>query len=107
MSALKACELVYILESVGDGKKRLSRISEVFFDESRNSVFANDLMRWSGEAGGWTYNAELTEGLAAKMRRKNPDAEAVLRNELRKLAAGMPMSSPIRESLKSKIVLNE
>ncbi|AIQ62885.1 hypothetical protein PSTEL_06965 [Paenibacillus stellifer] len=107
VSALKACELVFILESVGEGKKRLSRISEVFFDESRNSVFANDLMRWSGEAGGWTYNAELTKGLAAKMRRKNPDAEAVLRNELRKLAAGMPMSSPIRESLKSKIVLNE
>lgn len=107
VSALKACELVYILESVGEGKKRLVRISEVYYDETRNSVFAIDLMRWSEETGTWTYHAGITEGLRLKMRKKNPLAERETLEELKKLAAMRPMSNPLKESLKSRIVLNE
>lgn len=107
ISALKACELVFILESAQEGKKRLMRISEVFYDEERNSVFANDLMRWDVKKSGWTYNDKLTEALWNKMYKKNADAAGLLHTELERLARLKPMERPMKESLKSRIVLNE
>lgn len=107
ISALKSCELVFILESVPDGKKRVARISEVFYEEEKNSVFANDLMRWEQQEMGWTYNDKLTPGLIRKMTKKNAEATQILLNELKRLAAAKPMDEPMKESLKSKIVLNE
>lgn len=107
ISALKACELVFILESISGGKKRLARISEVFYDEARNSVFANDLMRWDEEQGGWTYNDKLTEGLILKMMKKNAVTAKVLLKELGQLAGMKPMEKPMKESLKSRMVLNK
>ncbi|KGE19028.1 ATPase, T2SS/T4P/T4SS family [Paenibacillus wynnii] len=107
ISALKACELVFILESVQEGKKRLTRISEVFYDEERNSVFANDLMRWEADQSGWTYNDKLTQGLLTKMNKKDATTARVLQRELGKLAKAKPMKFPMKESLKSRIVLNE
>ena len=107
ISALKSCELVFILESVPDGKKRLARISEVFYEEEKNSVFANDLMRWEQKEMDWTYNDKLTTGLIRKMAKKDAEATQILLNELKGLAAAKPMDEPMKESLKSKIVLNE
>ncbi|MNI86192.1 hypothetical protein D3C73_1432590 [compost metagenome] len=98
---------MFILESVPDGKKRLARISEVFYDEERNSVFANDLMRWEEEQGAWSYNDRITGKLMAKMHKKNARAMRSLMQELGHLAAMRPMADPLKESLKSKIVLNE
>ncbi|WP_379132499.1 ATPase, T2SS/T4P/T4SS family [Paenibacillus sp. sgz500958] len=107
ISALKACELVFILESVQEGKKRLTRISEVFYDDARNSVFANDLMRWDEEKSGWTYNDQLTEGLQLKMNKKNAAAYGHFCKEIERLARLKPLGNPLKESLKSRIVLNE
>lgn len=107
ISALKSCELVFILESVPNGKKRLTRISEVFYDEEKNSVFANDLMRWELQKMCWSYNDKLTTNLILKMTRKNVQATQLLQKELGQLAAAKPMDQPIKESLKSKIILNE
>ncbi|MFF2908743.1 ATPase, T2SS/T4P/T4SS family [Paenibacillus sp. NPDC057934] len=107
ISALKACELVFILESIPNGKKRLARISEVFYDEARNSVFANDLMRWDEERREWTYNDKLTEALMSKMLKKNATAAKILLKELGHLAGLKPMAQPLKESLKSRIVLNK
>jgi pilus assembly protein CpaF len=107
ISALKSCELVFILESVPNGKKRLTRISEVFYDEEKNSVFANDLMRWEPQKMRWSYNDKLTKNLIMKMTRKNEQATQLLQKELGQLAAEKPMDQPIKESLKSKIILNE
>ncbi|CAH1054675.1 ATPase, T2SS/T4P/T4SS family [Paenibacillus pseudetheri] len=107
ISALKSCELVFILESVPNGKKRLTRISEVFYDEEKNSVFANDLMRWELQKMCWSYNDKLTKNLILKMTRKNEQATQLLQKELGRLATAQPMDQPIKESLKSKIVLNE
>jgi len=107
ISALKSCELVLILESVPNGKKRLTRISEVFYDEDKNSVFANDLMRWESQKMCWSYNDKLTKSLVLKMTKKNEQATQLLQKELGRLAAVKPMDQPIKESLKSKIVLNE
>nr|WP_307590922.1 ATPase, T2SS/T4P/T4SS family [Paenibacillus wynnii] len=107
VSALKACELVFILESVQEGKKRLTRISEVFYDEERNSVFANDLMRWEADQSGWTYNDKLTQELLTKMNKKDAATARVLQRELEQLAKVKPMKFPMKESLKSRIVLNE
>lgn len=98
---------MFILESVPDGKKRLARISEVFYEEANNSVFANDLMRWEPEQAGWTYNDRLTQALIDKMKKKNARAARMLLQELGHLAAQKPMTDPLKESLKSKIVLNE
>ncbi|NGM82642.1 Flp pilus assembly complex ATPase component [Paenibacillus sp. 7124] len=107
VSALKACEMVFILESAGEGRKRLASISEVFYDEAKGSVFANDLMRWDREKQSWTYNAEITEGLFLKMRKRNAEAAGTLLDSLKRLAGEKLLSSPLRESLKSRIVLNE
>ncbi|WP_150265723.1 ATPase, T2SS/T4P/T4SS family [Paenibacillus tepidiphilus] len=107
VSALKSCELVFILESVGEGRKRLVRISEVFYDVDRNSVFANDLMRWEEESRGWSYNNQVTKALMLKMIKKKPQAARILQAELDRLAAHRPMVAPLKESLKSRIVLNE
>lgn len=107
ISALKSCELVFILESVPNGKKRLTRISEVFYEEEKNSVFANDLMRWEPHNMSWSYNDKLTKNLILKMTKKNEYATQILQKELGRLAAAKPMDQPIKESLKSKIVLNE
>lgn len=107
ISALKSCELVFILESVPNGKKRLTRISEVFYEEEKNSVFANDLMRWDSQKMCWSYNDKLTKNLILKMTKKNEQATQLLQKELGRLAAAKPMDQPIKESLKSKIVLNE
>lgn len=107
ISALKSCELVFILESVPNGKKRLARISEVFYEEEKNSVFANDLMRWEPQSMSWSYNDKLTQNLIQKMTKKNPQAAQLLQKELGRLAGIRPMVEPLKESLKSKIVLNE
>lgn len=107
ISALKSCELVFILESVPNGKKRLTRISEIFYDEEKNSVFANDLMRWEPQKMCWSYNDKLTKNLILKMTRKNEQATQLLQKELGRLAAVKPLDQPLKESLKSKIVLNE
>ncbi|NJJ39782.1 ATPase, T2SS/T4P/T4SS family [Paenibacillus apii] len=107
VSALKACEMVFILESAGEGRKRLASISEVFYDEAKGSVFANDLMRWDREKQSWTYNAGITEGLFQKMRKRNAEAAGTLLDSLKRLAGEKPLSTPLRESLKSRIVMNE
>ncbi|MEK5252991.1 ATPase, T2SS/T4P/T4SS family [Paenibacillus sp. FSL F4-0125] len=107
ISALKSCELVFILESVPNGKKRLTRISEVFYEEEKNSVFANDLMRWEPQNMSWSYNDKLTMSLILKMTKKNEQATQLLQNLLGRLATAKPMDQPIKESLKSKIILNE
>ncbi|WP_375105048.1 ATPase, T2SS/T4P/T4SS family [Paenibacillus sp. RS8] len=107
ISALKSCELVFILESVPNGKKRLTRISEVFYEEEKNSVFANDLMRWEPQTMSWSYNDKLTKSLILKMTKKNEQATQLLQNLLGRLATAKPMDQPIKESLKSKIILNE
>lgn len=107
ISALKSCELVFILESIPNGKKRLARISEVFYDEQQNSVFANDLMRWDAEKLIWTYNDKLTNNLILKMSKKNKLATQRLQQELEFLAAAKPMDRPMKESFRSKVVLNE
>ncbi|HEY4430726.1 MAG TPA: ATPase, T2SS/T4P/T4SS family [Paenibacillus sp.] len=107
ISALKSCELVFILESAPKGKKRLTRISEIFYEEEKNSVFANDLMRWEPQKMCWSYNDKLTKSLILKMTKKNEQATQLLQIELGRLAAAKPMDQPIKESLKSKIVLNE
>jgi pilus assembly protein CpaF len=41
------------------------------------------------------------------MTRKNEQATQLLQKELGQLAAAKPMDQPIKESLKSKIILNE
>lgn len=106
VSALKACELVFILESAPGGRKRLARISEVYFDENRRSVFANDLMRWE-EEGRWSYNPEIRGAMKERMFKKSPQWAGICLNELEKLADVQPMPNPLRESRKSMMVLNE
>ncbi|MNV81066.1 hypothetical protein D3C71_1747070 [compost metagenome] len=79
----------------------------MYYDEAANSVFANDLMRWEEERSAWSYNDKLTAKLMAKMTKKNAAAMRTFIRELGHLAAMKPMEEPLKESLKSKIVLNE
>lgn len=70
-------------------------------------MFANDLMRWEDKKSAWSYNDKLTTALMTKMKKKNAQATRLLLHELGHLAAMKPMEGPLKESLKSRIVLNE
>ncbi len=107
ISALKACEIIYVFESQEDGTKKMVRLSEVFYDSEKNSVFANDIMRYEHEKKEWSYNAELTSAILAKMYKKNKAATEQFLFELKALAIKKPMKNPLKESLKSRIVLND
>ncbi|QQZ64645.1 Flp pilus assembly complex ATPase component TadA (plasmid) [Paenibacillus sonchi] len=107
MSALKACEIVYIFGSREDGTKRLMRVSEVYYDAKKNSVFACDLMRYDKEMDSWTYHDQLTPDILQKMNNKNKAATQEFISLLSQLAKKKPMTNPIKESMKSKMVLNE
>ncbi|WP_054943703.1 ATPase, T2SS/T4P/T4SS family [Paenibacillus ihuae] len=106
MSALKSCELVFILKSDGDGsQKRLTRISEVYYDEADNTVYAHDIMRY--EKGSWSYHNKLSNGILERMERKDAAATKTFLNELDILSLLKPMVNPIKESIKSRMVLRE
>lgn len=64
-------------------------------------------MRWEPEQSAWSYNDKLTPGLMVKMKKKNARATRMMLQELGHLAAQKPMVGPLKESLKSRIVLNE
>jgi len=107
ITALKACELVFILESVDKGKKRLVKISEVFYDEDQNTVFANDIMRWENDQKMWLYNDKLTPNLLKKMNKKSPEFTKAFVDELKRLSIKSPLNNPLKESTKSRLVLKE
>lgn len=108
MSAVKSCEIVFIFESLENEKeKRLMRVSEVYYDSEKNSVFSCDLMRYEKEIKSWTYNNQLTPGILERMNNKNRAATQEFVSLLNGLASKKPMINPVKESLKSKIVLNE
>lgn len=107
ISALKSCEIVFIFASEPNGEKRLMRISEVYYDEEKNTVFAHDLMRHEGD-GTWTYDDQMmSKAMLQRMERKNAAATKLFLSELKKLAAAKPMKNPIKESIKSRMVLQE
>ncbi len=107
LSALKACELVFILESVGKGKKRIAKISEIYYDKEINTVFSNDLMRWDNSLKKWTYNGYLSSSLEEKIMYRSPETARMFIGRLRELAMKHPMISPMKESVRARMVLRE
>ncbi|MEK8210411.1 ATPase, T2SS/T4P/T4SS family [Paenibacillus sp. FSL L8-0696] len=105
ISALKSIEIVSIMESMSNGVKKETRVSEIYFDELNNSVFANDLIRYERDSDSWTYNSHITERLKERMIRKDPNAAKLFFDELDRLSKEKPMKNPMKESLKSKILL--
>lgn len=105
ISALKACELVTIMEPTPDGKKKLTRLSELRFDEERKTILSNDLMRWDPDSKKWFYNDDVDPKLLQKMNRKNSIATKKFLSELTYLAGVRRIKDPIRESIKSRMVL--
>jgi pilus assembly protein CpaF len=103
MSALQACQLVFIMEPADNGKKRLTRISEIQYDNNAKTVYANDIMRF--EKDQWVYNDQISGPMLQKMDKKNPAATTRFLDEIKKLAAAKPMINPRIESLKSHQVL--
>lgn len=109
ISALQACELVFVMESVDQGeetKKRLTRISEICFDEEERKVYANDIMRFNRKESQWEYQSELSPSFLEKCERKNPVATRKFLESLQRLSEQYPMQgSPIKESIRSQILL--
>lgn len=104
--ALKSCEIVIIMESADDGRKKVTRVSEIMYDPIEQTVVANDLMRWDKHRDSWTYNANVSAEMLRKMDRKNPAAASKFLAELQKLARSAPMNNPRKESRQSKRVLS-
>lgn len=107
IEALKACELVLIMEGDRNGKKRLSRVSEIVYDEQNQTVYAVDWMRWNAEKRTWEYHAGVTPEMLRRMEAKNAEAAKTFLKELQRLADRNPMTDPVSESLSSKQVLRE
>jgi len=107
IEALKACELVFIMNSQEDGKKRLERISEIIYDEENQTVYSNDLMRWNKDRQLWEYHDGVTPDMLRRMEHKDPEAAKEFMRELKQLAARHPMHEPKTESLLSRQVLRE
>lgn len=109
ISALQSCELVFIMESVDTGlesKKKLTRISEICFDEEQRTVYANDIMRWNRKTNRWEFQDRLSPKFMEKCEKKNPAATRKFIRELQQLSKKYPMEeSPIKESLRSQIIL--
>jgi len=105
IEALKSCELVLIMNSGDDGKKRLERVSEIVYDEENQTVYSNDIMRWNSEKKLWEYHDQVTPQLLRRMERKNPVATQSFLRELKRLAAKHPMRDPVTESIMSRQVL--
>jgi pilus assembly protein CpaF len=105
IEALRSSELVFIMNSGDDGKKRLERVSEIVYDEEKQTVYSNDLMRWNSDKQLWEYHDQLTPDMLQRMDRKNPQATQKFMDELKKLAAQHPMQNPKTESVVSRQVL--
>lgn len=109
ISALQACELVFIMESVDvekESKKRLTRISEICFNEEEKTVYANDIMRYSPKKKRWEYNDQISPEFLQKCERKNPLATKKFLDEIKMLAKKYPMEeSPLKESRRSQLIL--
>lgn len=109
IAALQACELVFVMESVDTGsasKKKLTRVSEICFNEDEKRVYANDIMRWDRKKNMWTYNNQVSPEFLNKMEKKNPAATKLFIRSIQLLSSKYPMEeSPIKESKRSHIIL--
>jgi pilus assembly protein CpaF len=106
IEALKSCELIFIMDSDDQGKRRLVRVSEIVYDEKNQTVYSNDWMRYNGES--WEYHDKVTPEMLRRMEKKNPQAARDFLRELKTLAARRPMkNSPVTESVVSRQVLQE
>lgn len=102
MDAIKSCELIFIMDDY-QGKKRLNRVSEIIYDETNQTVYANDLMRYTGEK--WEYNDSISTSMLQRMEKNNMLATLSFMHELKSLAARSPMKEPKTESVVSRKVL--
>ena len=107
IEALRACELVFIMNSHEDGKKRLERVSEIIYDELERTVYSVDLMRWNDDLKRWQYHDGVSLDMIARMEKKNRSAAKAFMEELKRLSSSNPMNNPRTESLISKQVLQE
>lgn len=110
ISALQACELVFIMESIPDGlglesKKRLTRISEICFNEEEKKVYANDIMRYDPLKKQWSYNDQISSEFLQKCDKKNPVATKHFLKSIQNLSKKHPMDDPIKVSKRSHIIL--
>ncbi|MVP02129.1 ATPase, T2SS/T4P/T4SS family [Paenibacillus lutrae] len=108
ISTLKACQLVFVMEPMKGGAKKLTKVSEIYYDPVKESVYANDLMRWDKDQSSWAYNDQfMSADLLEKMDRKNSEATKGLLSELTRLASIRRIQNPIKESMKAKMALKE
>lgn len=105
IQALKSCEIVIVMESMPDGQKKVTRISEIVYDAAQQTVAAHDIMRYDRQSKQWAYDDAISEGMRSKMFRKDPAAAEAFLSEIKRLAAASRISSPRVESRQSKRVL--
>lgn len=105
MAALKSCELVIILEPQRQGRKKLTRLSEIRYDPESQQVSAHDLMRWDSDAGVWRYSADVSAAMYERMDKRDKAAARTCLSELKRLASARPLSDPVKISRKAHAVL--
>lgn len=107
MSGLQSCKIIVIMNKFPDGQKRVTRISEIVFDEENNDIYANDLMRWNKITDKWSYNNKLSDALRIRLEEnKNVEFHSFMK-ELTALSAKSPMIDPHVISKRSRMVLND
>lgn len=107
MSALQSCRLVVIMTKLPNGQKRVTRLSEIVFDEIENTVYANDLMRWNRITDQYSYNADVSEQSRKLLEDQRPQEFNQFMKILGPLADKYPMKDPHVVSRRSRMVLND
>lgn len=107
MSALQSCKLVIIMAKLPNGEKRVTRISEIVYDELNNDIYANDWMRWNKITDTYSYNSAISESLRNKLMDQDPHATEEFLKVLTALEEKAPMRNPHVISERSRKVLND
>ncbi len=106
ISALQSIKMVVVMQKLETGEKRVTRLSEIVFDEFENNIYANDLIRWDKETDSYTYNCELSDSTKKQLEENNRAAFYTFMDHLTKLSSKYPMKDPHVISRRSRMVLN-
>lgn len=102
LTASKACQLTLVMKDIGEGRKRLTSVSEIYHDISDNSIKSNAIMQWDEETDTWSYNDNLSEGFIKRMNKNNKTETLEFLSHLSALAEIRRIHEPVKASIRSQ-----
>lgn len=106
--AASALRTFIVMKPEANGKKKVASLSEISFDQDKNTVVSTDWMRWDQQKKEYKYYPIISERIWNKMVNNNEKAAVLFRDKLEGLAKKSPMSKDEaqRYSLATKLTLS-